>query len=70
MDPVKELAVCQRELQRLTAENAALRYSSETFGDLAERLNVALKIERRSTGETREMPPGSAPPGMAPQNSF
>ena len=65
MDPVEELDVCRQELQRLTAENAALRYSSETFGDLAERLNVALKIERRSPSDMRP----SGPPGIPPPQS-
>ena len=46
MDHTDELAMCRVELQRLEAENAALRYSSESFGDLAERLNVALTTER------------------------
>jgi hypothetical protein len=45
----QELATCRRELQRLKAENAALRDSSESFGNLAERLNVALQRERGSS---------------------
>ena len=48
MDQIEELAMCRRELKRLEAENAVLRDSSESFANLAERLNVALKMERRA----------------------
>ena len=37
---------CHEELARIREENAALRASARTFGDLAERLNAELKRER------------------------
>jgi hypothetical protein len=61
MDQVDELAMCRVELQRLEAENAALRYSSESFGDLAERLNVALTTERARVPR-RQSPRTDGPP--------
>ena len=39
---------CSEELARLREENALLRRAADTFGQLAERLDVALKEERRS----------------------
>jgi hypothetical protein len=38
---------CRQELDRLREENALLRRAADTFGQLAERLDVALKEERR-----------------------
>ncbi len=42
------LAECQETVEQLKEENAQLRESSETFGDLAERLNRRnARIDRR-----------------------
>ena len=46
------LEACREEVRRLTDENRQLRESSQTFGDLAERLKSALDSERR-TGRDR-----------------
>jgi len=43
----EELKRCHEEIRRLKAENHDLRRASETFGYLAERLNMALRAERR-----------------------
>jgi hypothetical protein len=48
-----ELLKCKRRLAELELENAELRASSEAFGDLAERLNRELQLERRVGGERR-----------------
>ena len=48
-----ELSKCKRRLAELEDENAELRASSQAFGDLAERLNQALQLERRSGTERR-----------------
>lgn len=48
-----ELLECKRRLAELERENAELRASSEAFGNLAERLNLELQIERRSGNERR-----------------
>lgn len=37
--PAEALKECQQKVELLTEENAVLRHSSQTFGDLAERLN-------------------------------
>jgi hypothetical protein len=39
-------------LRRLREENEALRYAALSFGDLAERLNDALRQERERHGIT------------------
>jgi anti-sigma factor RsiW len=39
---------CREELARLREENALLRRAADTFGQLAERLDLALQEERRS----------------------
>ncbi len=39
---------CREELARLREENSLLRRAADTFGQLAERLDVALKEERRA----------------------
>ena len=47
----------REELARLTEENVALRGAALAFGSLAERLNVALREERRARqryGTSRE----------------
>ena len=41
---------CCIELESLREENALLRSSSRSFGDLAERLNVQLQRERTRSG--------------------
>ena len=43
----EQLRKCQAELERLEVENDYLRDAAAEFGDLAERLNVALEEERR-----------------------
>ena len=48
-----ELLKCRRRLAELEEENAELRASSKSFGDLAERLNRELEFERRVSGERR-----------------
>jgi hypothetical protein len=40
---------CHRMIQELVEENAVLRKSGNDFGHLAERLNAALREERRFT---------------------
>ncbi len=55
-----ELARCEAEIQRLTAENRDLRRASEAFGHLAERLNQELRAERRlKATDRREAPRGT-----------
>jgi hypothetical protein len=39
---------CREELARLREENVLLRRAADSFGQLAERLDIALKEERRS----------------------
>jgi hypothetical protein len=51
MGAAEELERCRCELYRVLIENAALKYSAQSFGDLAERLNLRLKRTRRA--ETR-----------------
>ena len=44
------LKECEEKVEHLKEENAVLRHSSQTFGDLAERLNQkhkAVKSKRR-----------------------
>jgi hypothetical protein len=40
-DAGDKLEECQKQLEQLTEENAQLRASAQSFGDLAERLNIA-----------------------------
>lgn len=47
---------CKDELARLREENLLLRRAADTFGQLAERLDIALREERR-TGRTRRRQP-------------
>lgn len=54
--PAEALKECQEKVQHLKEENAVLRHSSETFGDLAERLNQkhkAVKAKRRQPRKRR-----------------
>jgi hypothetical protein len=44
---------CCSEVARLREDNAALRKSAETFGALAERLNIELQRERNAAWAAR-----------------
>ena len=48
-----ELSKCREKITELMEENAILREANEHFGSLAERLNEALREERRTGGERR-----------------
>ena len=48
-----ELEHYRLKIAELQEENAALREAARTFGDLAERLNMELKEERRRDKERR-----------------
>jgi len=52
----RSLEECWEEVKRLRDENRHLRESSTSFGELAERLNAALDIERRSGADRRLVP--------------
>jgi hypothetical protein len=41
--PAEALQECEEKVKRLKEENAVLRHSAKTFGDLAERLNTKHK---------------------------
>ena len=41
--PSEALKECEEKVEHLKEENAALRHSSQAFGDLAERLNTKHK---------------------------
>lgn len=43
-----EIEQLRRAVRQLREENALLRKAAETFGALADRLNMALQVERRS----------------------
>lgn len=45
---------CRDEIARLEEENASLRRTALTLGSIAERLNLALREERRSNHGTRQ----------------
>jgi hypothetical protein len=49
----EKLRSCEEEIVRLRVENEQLRQSSKAFGELAERLSIALKtatrVDRKST---------------------
>ena len=49
----EKLRTCEEEILRLRVENEQLRQSSKAFGELAERLSIALKtatrVDRKST---------------------
>jgi hypothetical protein len=49
----RTLERCEEEVRRLEEENAHLRQSAQTFGDLAERLRTTLDTERRLNGDRR-----------------
>ena len=46
------LEECEEKVKHLKEENAVLRDSSQTFGDLAERLNT----KHKAVGEKRQQP--------------
>ena len=48
---------CCSEVARLREDNAALRKSAETFGALAERLNIELKRERNAARASASLLP-------------
>jgi hypothetical protein len=48
----EKLRVCEEELVRLRVENEQLRRSSKAFGELAERLSLALKTAARVDGKS------------------
>lgn len=50
----KALEECQQRLARLEEENEALRDAAGVFGGLAERLNHALRDERRRGRDRRQ----------------
>lgn len=50
--PVNALAECQEVVEHLKEENAQLRESSETFADLAERLNAHKFRDAEASGES------------------
>ena len=50
--PAEALEECEKKVEHLREENAVLRHSAKTFGDLAERLNT----KRRAGGEKRRQP--------------
>jgi chromosome segregation ATPase len=53
-ETVEKLEEAKKELE---AENEQLREAADTFGDLAERLNTALKEQRESTDSPADAPP-------------
>ena len=64
----KDLDECQETVEKLQevkkeleAENEHLREAADTFGDLAERLNTALKEQRESPDKPADVPSPSDP---------
>ena len=53
----KALQDCEETLKQLEEENQQLRESSQSFGQLAERLNVTLQAERRTSAADRRQQP-------------
>jgi hypothetical protein len=53
-DPLKE---CTETVERLAEENDHLRRAAGAFGQLAERLNHALKEERSEAERRKNSPP-------------
>ena len=51
--PHDALQECEEKVKKLEEENQHLRDASDAFGQLAERLNITLREERRSTGSDR-----------------
>ena len=57
------LKECQERVEHLREENAVLRHSSQTFGDLAERLNNkrrAVEAKRRQPRKRKRVAGGKA----------
>ena len=52
--PAEALKECQKKVELLKEENAVLRHSSETFGDLAERLNQKHKAVEAKRHQPRK----------------
>jgi hypothetical protein len=50
---------CQKRIVQLEEENEQLRRSADEFGRLAERLNAALREERRGNQDRRHTPRSS-----------
>ena len=50
-----QLEACQETVRELEEENKELRYASGAFGQLAERLNTALREERRRADDRRSV---------------
>jgi predicted RNase H-like nuclease (RuvC/YqgF family) len=60
--PVNPLAECQEVVQHLKEENAQLRESAQTFGDLAERLNSTRRPRNsRMSGKSSKRRESSEP---------
>ena len=59
----EKLEATLQDNQRLREQNGQLLKASNTFGQLAERLNTELRLERRLAGEDRrrQARPSSAP---------
>jgi FtsZ-binding cell division protein ZapB len=56
--PAEALEECEKKVEDLKEENAVLRHSSQSFGDLAERLNRkqrAVKEKRRQPRKRRRV---------------
>jgi len=57
-----ELAKCEETVEQLTEENELLRQSSQSFGDLAERLNARRRVMTGVPPERRHRPRRRASP--------
>jgi hypothetical protein len=64
----RELALCRERLAQLESENAHLRESAAAFGQLAERLNHELQIERRQPPADRHPPRSCGDPATEPNS--
>jgi len=64
----KALQECEDKLKQLEEENQHLREAAHTFGQLAERLNVSLREERRG-GNDRRLRPRSYSERRQPRES-
>lgn len=63
-DPDDALAECEETVEHLKEENAQLRESAETFGDLAERLNAQRRLGKTQLPRESPRPGGPrSPPG-------
>jgi len=57
-----DLRSLEQRIEELEADNARLKESARTFGELAERLNNQLREERRRGNERRQRHPASSEP--------